>query len=332
MSCPSILELTTTDLAADQALRRHVESCVRCQVLLRAWDSEAVQDDELVELDVSADLTWKPRADPASAPALGAIHTVSAPTEDTYLLALVCDLSNEQATVFPISTEAHQAGDWDVILDTDVLGYVAMVEAWNPIDVLVEQLEEQLATTDPDPYLDLYDRALAGKEVPLDVPDGPPLDTEDDPRHLFREYERERVRPYAEAARVVGLGDSLGEIIQVVRGERERDPEDLATAAGIDIEDVTRLEENRLDLAGGFAVKSFASLISELEIPVSEAFFARVENAVYDSDRSVAADKEAVYGRFQLIRKRRQRGPDDKRRQRAKAWVERLREEMVKRR
>lgn len=329
MNCPSILQLTTTDLASDRALRTHVEDCLRCQALLRAWQADPLDVEEVAEDDRMPTLNWTPRADPGAAPVIGAIQTINAPRHDVYLLGLVVDLTETQATVFPISTDVHQAGDWDVILDEDQLGYPAMVEAWNAVDLLAEQLIEQVATADPEPFIALYDSSLSGAEAPTGIWQGPSLDISDDPRHLFREYERERVRPYAEPARVVTMGETLGEILYSIRSERALEHDELAIAAGIEPLCVTSLEEGRLDIRSSISVKDFGRLLWQLDVAPSEEFYGRVEEAVFVGDRHVEHQTLARGRKLQLIRRGRAKPDEEDKRARARAWVEKLRAELA---
>lgn len=329
MNCPSILELTTPPRSA--ATRQHVEGCLRCQALLAAWEADPVTDEP--ELDVAeVELPyWRPRADPRSPVAVGAVHTVAAPGQDVFLLGLVIDHDSRQATVMPLSTEVHWAADWDVLLDEDVLGYPVMVEAWYPLDVLAEQLTEQLAVLEQaELFVDLYDRSLDGTDAPQGLPEGPLIGSEDDPRLLFREQERERVRAYGEPARVINMGESLGQVLVAVREERGRAAEEVADAAGLELASLRRIEEDREDLRAGVSVKIFKSLLAELELPASEAFLGYVEEAAFLNDRGGVEEQGAVYARRrQRARPRQDRGSEAERRARAKAWVDLLQQELA---
>jgi transcriptional regulator with XRE-family HTH domain len=329
MNCPSILELTTPRLSA--ATRQHVADCLRCQALLAAWEADPATDEpELDVTDVELPV-WRPRADPRSPAAAGAVHTVAAPAQDVFLLGLVIDHDDQQATVMPLNTEVHWAADWDVLLDDDVLGYPVMVEAWNPVDVLTEQLIDQVAVVEQaELFVELYERSLASADAPEGLPDGPRIDSEDDPRLLFREHERERVRPYGEPARVINMGESLGQLLRAVREERGRAAEELAGAAGLELVALKRIEEDREDLQGGLSIKGFRSLLAELELPASEVFLGYVEEAAFLNDRHVVTEHAVVYARRrQRTSVRQDRGSEAERRARAKAWVERLRQELA---
>jgi transcriptional regulator with XRE-family HTH domain len=329
MNCPSILELTTPLRSA--ATRQHLNGCLRCQALRAAWEADPVSDEAELDVEGVELPVWRPRADPRSPVAVGAVHAVAAPGQDLFLLALVIDHDDQQATVMPLSTEVHWAADWDVLLDENVLGYPVMVEAWYPVDVLAEQLTEQLAVLEQiELFVDLYDRSLAGTHSPLDFPEGPPITSEDDPRLLFREQERKRIRPYGEPARVINMGESLGQVLVAVREERGRAAEEVAGAVGLELPSLKRIEEDREDLRAGVSLTIFRSLLSELELPVSEAFLGYVEEAAFLNDRGGVEEQGAVYARRrQRARPRRDRGSEAERRARAKAWVDLLQQELA---
>jgi transcriptional regulator with XRE-family HTH domain len=329
MSCPSILELTSPPLSA--TTRRHVSGCLRCRALLAAWEADSVQDEsdfDAAEVEIPR---WRPRADPRMEVKIGAVHTVGLSDRDVFLLGMVVDHDETQATVMPLSDEIRWAADWDVLLDADVLGYSTMVEAWNPIDVLVEQLVEQLAVIDqPGLFIELYDTALSGDEAQENLPDGPPIVDDDDPRLLFREHERDRVRPYGEPARVINMGESLGQVLQGVRNERGMTANDLATAAGLEMPVIQRLEDDREDLRAGISIKQFKALVAQLDLPVSNAFLGYVEEAACRNDWEGADQQSTVYARRRRsMRLRRTQAPEAERRERAKAWVAQLRQELT---
>jgi transcriptional regulator with XRE-family HTH domain len=325
MICPSILELTTSPLSA--AMRQHVAECLRCKALLAAWDADPITDDTELDVPDVEFPRWRPRTDPRSPAAVGAIHTVAVPGYDVFLVGLVVDHDDQQATVMPLSTEAHSAADWDVLLDDNVLGYRVMVEAWNPVDVLSEQLIDQIAVVEQrDLFVELYKRSLAGADAPDGLADGPPIDSEDDPRVLFREHETERVRAYGEPARAIGMGETLGEVLRAAREAQGRTAEELAGTVGLKLVALKRIEEDREDLQASIPLKGFASLLAELELPTSEAFLGYVEEAAFRNDRHAIAEQTSVYARRRKgVRVRPNRRSESERRARAKAWVERLR-------
>jgi len=329
MNCPSILELTIPPHSA--ATRQHVDGCLRCQALLAAWEGAPVNDEpgfDVAEVELPA---WRPPADPSSPVAVGAVHTVAAPGQDIFLLGLVIDYDSQQATVMPLTTEVHWAADWDVLLDENVLGYQVMVEAWHPVDVLAEQLTEQLAVVEePELFVELYERSLAGTDGPTSLPGGPLIDSEDDPRLFFREQERERVRAYVEPARVINMAESLGQVLRAMREELGRAPEEVADAAGLELAALRRIEEDREDLRRGVSLKGFKGLLAELEVPTSDAFLGYVEEAAFRNDREGIQEQAAVYARRrQRARLRQNRGSEAERRARARAWVERLQQELA---
>jgi transcriptional regulator with XRE-family HTH domain len=329
MTCPSILELTTLPLS--DTTHEHVAGCLRCQALLAAWEADTTEDGpQFGAVDVEIPC-WTPRADPRAEVQIGAVHTVGLSDRDVFLLGLVVDYDETQATVMPLSDEVRWAADWDVLLDEDVLGYFVMVEAWNPIDVLVEQLAEQLAVVErAGRFVELYDRSLSGDAAPENLCDGPPIDSDDDLRLLFRDHERERVRPYGEPARVINMGESLGQVLQGVRDERGRTAEDLASAAGLEVAVLQRLEDDREDLRARVSIKQFKALVAQLDLPVSDAFLGYVEEAACRNDREGVDQQAVVHARRRRhTRLRQPQAPEAERRERAKAWVAKLRRELM---
>jgi hypothetical protein len=337
MKCPSILDLTSAESCSDPHLRAHIKNCPRCRALRCAWhslpnDAAEFPAEELPKLSISS---WTPRANPAAAALSGAIHTVSTPGEDIFLLGLIVDLGEEQATIFPLSLETNCAGDWDILLAPAVLGYPAIIEAWNQIDVLAEQLREQLALVpDAESVIDLYDRALVGEPAPPELPQGPPLSSGDDPRHAFREREHQRVRPYAEPARRMNAAATMGALLRQARVEQGRKEAEVAVAIGLEASELRRLEEDQEDLRARIPINRFADLLDELEFLPSRALFRYVEEAAFANDREPGeeAGKTPTYARRRTgVRAGRQPAPEDERRRRAHEWVAQLAAELDRR-
>src|SRR5947209_5807600 len=60
------------------------------------------------------------------------------------VVVLVLSVDSEAAYIVPVSGETRFAAEWDVLLDSSVLGYEAIIECWNTGWVLAEQLQEEL--------------------------------------------------------------------------------------------------------------------------------------------------------------------------------------------
>jgi transcriptional regulator with XRE-family HTH domain len=349
MNCPSLLELTSADLERKPQLAEHLEKCERCRALFAAWQREPLTDDTEPQGVPEAPLVWAPRSNPDAGAGVGAIHAVAAPGLDLYLLAFVVDLDDEQATIFPISDETHWAGDWDVIVDDELLGYPVLVEAWNTCEVARAQLREPLAVAaDPlrESLLALYDRALAGEPAGDEVLQGPPLEHPSDPRHLFRERERERIARYnrqllgdedeednepadvAEQARDPErvLAQTLGEFVRGVREARGRELREIADEVDFAPASLARLERDEEDLRAHIPVASFIRLLSKLDIEPSDELYALTEQAATDNDRTPAAQRAPIAARRRSgLRARAAQAPEPVRRARAREYIEQLR-------
>ncbi|MGI8549443.1 MAG: hypothetical protein ACR2PL_01415 [Dehalococcoidia bacterium] len=120
-------------------------------------------------------------------------------------LVVTLDEGSEQALlgqpalgVAPTSLDLAYASDCDLLVpeEESPLGYPFMIEVWNEVQVLQEQLGRYLGTL-PQPfkrYLGLLHEAQFGIEVDLSplIPHiGPPITHRDDPRFAFQEDEHE---------------------------------------------------------------------------------------------------------------------------------------------
>ena len=324
MTCPSIFELTNADLALRQDLATHVRGCARCAGILAAWHAAPLADagDEAVAFDVTQS-AWRPRATPDAPVAVGAIHAIAAPDLDLLLLAVVIDLDDELATLFPLTDEVHMAGDWDVIVDDDLLGYPVVIEAWNTVEVPREQIRERLAVTGDGlqaDLLDLYDRSLVGEASPDKIPQGPPLDRDDDPRHAFREQERERVARYAQPFEPMGFGA----MVKAARETRGIAVAELAERSELRPAVLQQLEADSVDLLEQVPVSMLARLLRELDVEPSEMLYSGLEDAA-TANLATQAAAPALARRRQGVRTARGQAPEAERRERARGYVEQIR-------
>lgn len=346
MNCPSLLELTSADLDTRADLAEHIAACARCRALLASWNAEPRADDEYPRIDLAdARSTWTPRSNPEAPVEVGAVHAVAAPGEDLYLLGLVIDFDDDQATLFPLSTENHWAGDWDVLVDEALLGYPVIIEAWNALEVARNQLRDQLALA-AEPLrrslLELYDRSLAGEPASDELAQGPALEHPDDPRHDFRERERERVTAYMrmrleEDDVSDGLAkqedelapSSFGQLLREYRHRSQHELVQLAEEVDLKPAQLERLEGDTEDLRAHVPVATIGDLVSVLGIEHSEVLYALVEDAVVATDRTPPVDRQAALARRRRgVRARPPQAPEPERRARARAYADRLRQHL----
>src|SRR6185312_16378566 len=132
-----------------------------------------------------AELEW-PHAvygEPEAEPVPGALHSVWGGEDGQLLVAAILEIDHREALVVPISDEPQLAGDWDLLLPEEVLPYPAMLEVWNHLRVLREQLMEQVARLDEGWLTGLrraFNAFMTGEALPEGLPQGPPLIGEND--------------------------------------------------------------------------------------------------------------------------------------------------------
>lgn len=325
--CPSIYELTTTPLEDDQQLHAHVNECLRCRTLLATWED--------AQADAGANGEAPPwpmpdgafqfdgvLEDPSAPPAVGAVHVVGAPDSDRFLVAVVSGIDDASVTVLPVSAETWLAADEDVLLRAEVLGYPAMVERWNRVDVLVEQVGDRLS--DPTETLLLIVDTNASADVLVET--GPPITAAADPRSEFREDEQRRVRRYAEPARRLRTADTFAGVVRQRRLEAKHELE--ATAGLLDLPPLAlqRLEEDLLDLFVELPVPKLHRLLDHLELHPSRELYSLVEKAAFRNDNSSGYGQELSFARRRAgSRSRPPHAPEDVRRQHARQYVDALR-------
>lgn len=326
--CPSLYELTSASLQENGGLRGHLAGCRRCSALLAAWEREvredgAAREEDWSEWEVPAgELGFDVALDDVDAPPIpGSVHGVWAPASDTFLVAVIVAVDDEAATVLPVSSETWAAADEDVVLGDDSLGYPAMVECWNRLDVLREQVAERVA----DPSAALTVIAQAGPAGAGATAAGPPITTVADPRAASRAAEAERVRPYAEPLQRLRAAAGLA---GVVRRRREEQAEDLESVAGvIDLAptQLGRLEAGDLDLCADLPIATLGRLVEHLGLQPSRRLYALVEEAAFRTFRSPGyGEARAVARRRGGRRRRARRQPQEVRRDHARQYAEAL--------
>lgn len=299
-TCPSILELTEPQQLPPQ-LAAHVAECVRCRGLRAAWEAPHTTDDE-PHADDFARHVWphEVHTDIGADPVRGAIHSVWGPETGELLVALVLDVDDQEALVLPVSPDVHLAGDWDLLLDDDVLPYPSMAEVWNHLYVLREQLVEQLAELSA-PISEAVDAAVdafdSGADFPSTVRQGPAILTDTDPRLRFRDEEAALARAFTEPWRALHAAPTLGGVIRSRLEERELDIGNLGRDTDIETGLLERIGEDREDLHAQVPVSDMERLIRHLQLPPSVRLAKLIRTAVYENVRESPTSTGVVRAR-----------------------------------
>lgn len=328
--CPSLYELTSGSFDEDEDLRAHVADCVRCSALLKAWGTDAGPDKE----DVGADGGWDfpPGAlrfdtaleDLDAPPVAGAVHAAWAPGRDTFLIALVVAMDEVSASVLPVSRETWAASDEDVLLAEEVLGYPAMAERWNRIDILLEQVAERLA--DPSSQTMVL---VEAKSWTSPTSTGPRIASDNDSRLGFRENECERASFYAESWRRLGVAETFSGVVKLRRAEKQRELEEVAAVVDLPPLKLEQLEGGTLDLYAEVPVPALGRLVDHLELQPSRRLYALVEDAAFRTHSSPGyGDVRMAARRRAGSRTRRRQQPEEVRRLQARQYAEALRKRL----
>jgi hypothetical protein len=330
---PSVYELTSSEVLSPQ-LAAHVADCGYCQAIRAAWEADSHRDDD-VALDVVVEVHWPHRAhaDPDATPVPGAVHSVWGAEGGQLLVAVVLEVDDREALVLPVSDQLELAGDWDLLLDGDVLPFPAMVELWNHVRVLREQLLEQIGAVGDglvDGLAQAFRGFMSGQPVPQGLRQGPPLVADADPRHRFRDLESERVRWFAEPWRVLYEADTFGGVVQGRRQERELELTVLSEDIDIPQASLERLEADREDLVARVSKPNLTKLIKRLQLPASGRLVDLVEDAAYSNASQPPPDMEMARARRRRgVRSVRPELPDEVRRQMAEQYVSGLLESLA---
>lgn len=327
LPCPPLNALLVPDEELSPETREHLTRCRRCRtlrprLLARAPRQEIVGDASALTKEPT------PRAAGADAPSLGAVYALHGPLVDEYLVGALVDWDDEEAVVVPISDAVIYATNWDLLVEGAGLGYDAIAEVWNHGTVLVEQLEEKLGELGQltDALTSLFQAALESGQVPTGVPVGPAIVDDADPRLLFQDEEGERAAVYWQPAILLAGVASLGELVQVQRGELMLEPQALADVVAE--ADLAALERDRLDIGSRFEAPAFALLMKRLGLDATRRLEALVRQAF------VANYRDPLEGAAGLAFRRTRRGAgrrvsgiDDKERL-AHQWASAVIEEM----
>jgi hypothetical protein len=277
--CPSVFEL----LSGDSEAVEHARGCVRCRALLALAGEtpEAIiaPPDDPPKFDPAP----IPTRQPLGARQVGELVSLRNDADDgELLLAVVLATGDENdLQVAPLTTDATEAAEWDLILEQDegVLGYAAVVEVWNHGRVNENQLAESLGALTPsisERLLGLYEALRAG-ETPPPVGTGPPLLAESDPRLLFQEAEGVRARRYWRDAeeRITpadGATAAFGARLSKWLDETGTDAGDLATDLGWSDSDLARVLAEQINpAAAAHSADRISDLIQATDIEAEEA-------------------------------------------------------------
>lgn len=233
-------------------------------------------------------------------PVPGALHSIWGPETGELLLAGVLEADEREALVVPLSIDVELAGDWDVLLEKGVVPYAAMLEIWNHLHVLREQLMEQVAQLEDDwgrLLTQTYANFMAGDELPSGLNQGPALLTDADPRQTFRDEEAARARHFSEQWRILYSSDSLGGVLRGRREEREMELSALSEDVDIPPAALSRIEEDREDLYTDLARSKLERLLKRTGLPPSARLVDLVHQAVFDNARQAPPEMEVARAR-----------------------------------
>ncbi len=324
-NCPSVFELTSTEVLPPQVIA-HLNACDRCRAIRAAWEaSEDVGPD--LELGAGVALEW-PHAVYAAIdgePIPGALHAVWGDEDGQLLVAAVVEINDREALVVPVSDRPELAGDWDLLLEGDeATPYPAMLEVWNHIRVLREQLMEQVALLDENRRESLrpaFVSFMTGEDLPAGLRQGPPMLSELDPRFRFRDSESARVRLFTEPWRVLFAGDTFGGVVRNRREERELGLADLGEELDIPPASLDRLEHDGEDLDAQLPRNRLIRLIKRLGLPTAARLTDLVHQAAMDNAREPPPQNAMALARRKGVGTRRPELPEDTRREIADRYV-----------
>lgn len=330
-SCPSVYELTSSSVLPPQ-LAAHVAGCPRCRALRAAWDADPFID-ERFEADDLPDVQWSHPvyADIDADPFPGALHAVWGPETGELLVAAILELDQREALVVPLSPEVHLAGDWDLLLG-DQMPYAAMLEVWNHLHVLREQIMEQVGQLAQGLVVllsEAFGAFMSSEEFPDGISQGPELVSEQDARHRFRDTEAARARHFSESWRVLFAAQTFGGVLQSRREDYELDLAELSEDVDLSQSSLGRMEQDEEDLVAQVARTKLERLVKRLELPSSGRLLDLVHQAAFDNAREPPPQMELTRARRRrAVRSARPVLPQDVRQQMADQYVSGLLERL----
>ena len=218
----------------------------------------------------------------------GAVALVSGVTGDLLLPAIVVASGEDTLTVVPLHPEVEHATEWDLVLDTDVLGYAAIAQVWNYGSVLVEQCRDVVARLGANPWRQvqrLLSAAVGGQPAPGDLPVGPPTLSPDDPRLLFQDAEAEAAHEFWQPALALAGAATLGELVRHRREEVQVDPAELPEGGANWLKP---LELDAIDLRSAVPPAGLAALLRRLGLRASTRLRTIVRSTIEASSPQLA--------------------------------------------
>lgn len=165
----------------------------------------------------------------------GAIGLFSVDESAGLLPVVVLALNEDTASVVPLSAAVQYASEWDLKLDTEILGYPAMAEVWNYGLALPEQCHEVVGHLPGNvltALVQLSRAARLGGPVPNGVRLGPPVLDEADPRLRFQDSEADLAHALWEPALALAGAATFGELVRHRREELQLAPTELEASGG----------------------------------------------------------------------------------------------------
>lgn len=294
-SCPSLQALLLGELDAEQ--REHVPSCLRCQILLRNRRADAPS-----EPGAAATESREPEERGVDVVVFdevqsGDLALVSVPGSDTNLVALVLQVKETEAKVVPVSGDTWAATEWDLLLDSTVLGYAAIAQVWNYGSVLVEQLRE-VATRVPEAVAEqvktMYRAALHSDEVPTGLPVGPRVLSDEDPRLLAQDAAAEAARVYWEPLITLSGVASVAELVSSRSEELSLSRQELKAAVRDRFSWLDDLESGTRDLRKVLSPAQLAEVFKTLAVPGSKRLGEIVLATIAATPRRAAPEESGL--------------------------------------
>jgi transcriptional regulator with XRE-family HTH domain len=323
--CPSLTDLTSPEPAP--AVAAHVRECARCSALRRALSDTR---SPTASREPVTTIVWPhaPTADLAAPPRPGAIHAIWGDEDGDLLVAVIVDVDEREALVLPVSPDVHFAGDSDVLIEDEAVAYPAMVEVWNHVQVLSEQIMEQVGVLRDSFAAELeaaVDAITDSEPLPATLRQGVPLLTEKDPRLLFRERESDRIRRFVDPWRALNDGDTLGEVVRGRREEKDLTLEALGAIADLTVEALSGMEADSQDLYADVPVAALGKLADGLGLVASRRLGDLVEAAVFTNDRTPEPSAETMHARRRRgVRSASVQPPEDVRLEHAREYAAKL--------
>lgn len=198
----------------------------------------------------------------------GTVGLFSAGEDAGMLPVVVLALNDDTASVVPLSAAVQYASEWDLELDTEILGYPAMAEVWNYGSVLPEQCHEVVAHLPVDvlgALVQLSRAARTGGPVPDGLALGPPVLDEADPRLLFQDSEADLAHVLWEPALVLAGAATFGELVRHRREELQLSPAELEASAGT-AGWLERVERDAVDLRLALPAQRLVGVLRRLQL------------------------------------------------------------------